>query len=372
MSNNRITGPVETSVRAGAARLAVIARVIVVVGCTVLLPVGAPVASSVVIVGVVLVWQAVSLLAGRRPRWAAAVDVIPLAAACVLLPWLDPPHGYLDLEDWSRPVTSICVGVAQILTRPWAGLGYALVAAAAMWAGSSLATGDGWDHGTTQATMLLWQAGMARALIELVVRNARRVDELTRATAAAERDAELTTARRADVKEHLAVLHDTVAATLTAASARGAGGPELRRRARSELSLLEPASRLVTVADLGTPPDGGTLDVTVTAAPPDQAGTIPPYAVDALLAARDEALRNVERHAGTGRAAVTVRHPEPGVVEVDVTDDGCGFRPEEVPGGVHLGLRLSVEERMRRAGGSARVVSAPGHGTRIALRWPAA
>jgi hypothetical protein len=35
-------------------------------------------------------------------------------------------------------------------------------------------------------------------------------------------------------------------------------------------------------------------------------------------------------------------------------------------------LRLSIEARMRRVGGSAVVVSAPGRGTRVQLRWPAA
>lgn len=372
LQTKRDNGPVETSVRAGAARIAAAARVIVVVGCTALLPIGAPTASSAVIVVAVLAWQVGFVVAGRWPRWTALVDIVPLAAVCVLLPWLDPPHGYLDLEDWSRPVTSMCVGVAQIITRPRDGVLYALTASAAMWTGSALTPGDDWGHGAAQATMLLWQAAMARCLIELVARGARRVDDLTLVTAAVRREAELATARQADVKEHLAVLHDTVAATLTAASSRDAGGPELRRRARLDLSRLGPAPRVATLDDLTTPPGDGTLDVTVTAEPPPEAATIPPYAVAALLAARNEALRNVERHAGTGRAELRVRHPGPGTVELDVVDDGRGFRPDDVPEGVHLGLRLSIDERMRRAGGSARVVSTPGRGTRVELRWPAA
>jgi hypothetical protein len=368
----RDIGPVETSVRAGAARIAVTARVLVVVGCSVLLPIGAPTATSAGLVVAALLWQSASVVARRWPKWTAVVDVVPLAAACVVLPWLDPPHGYLDLEDWSRPVTSVCVCAAQIFTHPRDGAAYALVGAAAMWSGSALAAGGHWAHGGTQAVMMLWQAGMARCLIELVARSARRVDDLTRATAVTRREAEVAAARQADVNDHLAVLHDTVATTLTAASSRAAVGPELRRRARADLSRLGPAPGTAVVTDLATPPVGGTLGVTVTHVPFPGVPMIPAYAVSALLAARDEALRNVERHAGTGRAHLRVRQPAADKVELDVVDDGRGFRPDEVPAGVHLGLRLSIEERMHRAGGSARVVSAPGRGTRVELRWPSA
>ncbi|MFG1610247.1 sensor histidine kinase [Actinoplanes sp. NPDC049265] len=344
---------------------------LVVLACTALLPIGGDPAASMAVVAAVLAWQAVFVMLTHRPRWTVTVDGILLAAACVLLPWLHPEHGYLDLDDWARPVTSVCVGAAQFYTRPGDGAGYTMVTAAAVWLGSTLATGPSWDVGVAQSVMLLWQGALARCLIVLVCRGARRVDELTDATAGLRRDAELTSARRADVEDHLAVLHDTVAATLTAASSRGAGGPSLRSRARSDLSRLGPAPRTATFADLTTPPDGAGLTVTVVP-PATRPAAVPPHALEALLAARDEALRNVERHAGTDRARLEVRLPSPGTVEVAVVDEGRGFRPDAVAGGAHLGLRLSVHARMRRAGGSARVVSVPGAGTRVELCWPAA
>jgi hypothetical protein len=367
----RHTGPVETSVKTAAARIAIVARVLVVVACTALLPIGGPPAASAVVVAAVLLWQVAFVAATRWPRWTAAVDVVPLAAAGVLLPLFHPAHGHLDQDDWARPVTSVCVGAAQFYTRPRTGAVYTLVTSAAVWLGSTRATGDDWDLGGSQAVMLLWQGALARCLIVLVSRSARRVDDLAVATATLRRDAELTTARRADVEEHLATLHDTVAATLTAASSRGAGGPELRRRARSDLSRLEPAPRAGTFADLTTPPQSDTLGVVTVLPPAHGTPAIPPYAINALLLARDEAVRNVERHAGTDEVRLELRLPTVDSVELDVVDDGRGFRPAEVPGGVHLGLRLSIDARMRRAGGSARVVSAPGKGTRVELRWPA-
>jgi len=366
----RRIGPVETSIRAAAARIAMTARVLVVVACTALLPLGTSSQAIAVVVAAVLAWQVAFVAAARSPSTAAAVDGVLLAAACVLLPWLHLAHGYLDLNDWERKVTTVCVGAAQFYTRARDGTVPALVVAAAVWVGSTLA-GDGWDVGTGQTVMLLWQAVLSRCLIELVVRAARRVDDLTADTAAIRREAELTAARRADVEDHLAVLHDTVAATLTAASAHGAGGPELRRRARADLSLLDPAPRIATFADLTTPPVDSTLEVTTMLRPAHAVAAIPAYAMSALLAARDEALRNAERHAGTGRARLEVRLPAPGAVDVDVIDDGRGFRPDGVSDGAHFGVRLSIEARMRRAGGSARIVSAPGRGTRVELRWPA-
>jgi len=362
----RAIGPVENSVKIGAARISMTARALVVTACTALLPIGGNAKASVVTVAAVLTWQGAAVAVGRWPELAAAVDGVPLAVACVLLPWFHPAHGYLDLDDWLRTVTTVCVGAAQFYTRVRVGTGHVLLVAGAVWLGSTLAD-DVWDVGAAQSVMLLWQGAMGRGLIWLTCRGARQVDDLTADTAAIRREVELTTARRADVEEHLAVLHDTVAATLTAASSRFAGGPELRRRARSDLSLLEP--RIATFTDLTMPPGNSKLEVAVVLASPHVAPDIPAYAMSALLAARDEALRNVERHAGTDRARLELRVPAPDAVEIDVIDDGRGFRT--VAPGDHFGLRLSIEARMRRAGGDARVSSTPGRGTRVELRWPA-
>jgi signal transduction histidine kinase len=368
MRESRAAGPAETSVTAAAARFAVAARTVVVIACTALLPVGGAGKAAATLVPAVLAWQAGCVAAGRS-RLAAATDCLPLAAACVLLPWLDLPHGHLDLDDWARPVTSVCVGAAQFSTGPRTGTVYTCVVAAAVGLGSMMATAGDWDLHASQATMVLWQGALARCLMVLLARSARHLDESTAATAAARREADLSAARRADVAEHLAALHDTVAATLTAAASPGAAGPELRQRARSDLSRLKPAA---SFADLRTPPETGTLRITVAPATAHDSPAIPPSAMNALVAARDEALRNVERHAGTGEARLEVRMPSPNAVELDVVDHGRGFSPSDVAQGEHLGLRLSIEERMRRAGGSARVVSAPGRGTRVELRWPAA
>src|SRR6202020_3089573 len=58
--------------------------------------------------------------------------------------------------------------------------------------------------------------------------------------------------------------------------------------------------------------------------------TLPSPVADQLAACVGEALRNVERHAGTGQAEVTVTGG-PGWASVKITDRGRGFDPSGTP-----------------------------------------
>ncbi len=84
-----------------------------------------------------------------------------------------------------------------------------------------------------------------------------------------------------------------------------------------------------------------------------------------------EGLTNVARHARASSVEVSITQDGP-LVTVTVRDDGIGFDPavaEGQPG--HYGL-LGLRERARIAGGSLEVESAPGAGTTLRLRVPAA
>jgi signal transduction histidine kinase len=82
-----------------------------------------------------------------------------------------------------------------------------------------------------------------------------------------------------------------------------------------------------------------------------------------------EALSNVVRHSGAGMVSVAV-HAEGSEVVVLVEDDGEGFDSSSSVGdGAGLGL-LGMNERAVSAGGSVRVESSPGGGTRVRLRIP--
>jgi two-component system CheB/CheR fusion protein len=87
-----------------------------------------------------------------------------------------------------------------------------------------------------------------------------------------------------------------------------------------------------------------------------------------------ELLFNVIKHAGTDRAEVEVEEVD-GTVRLAVTDRGEGFDPALLEGKTgrqdSLGLRR-VRERVELQGGEVRIDSAPGKGTRVVIRVPAA
>ncbi len=97
--------------------------------------------------------------------------------------------------------------------------------------------------------------------------------------------------------------------------------------------------------------------------------TLPSPVADQLVACVGEALRNVERHAGTGQAEVTVTGGA-GWAIVKVSDHGHGFDPATTPPS-RRGIRESITGRMLAAGGQAAIASRPGAGTTVTVSWPA-
>lgn len=80
-----------------------------------------------------------------------------------------------------------------------------------------------------------------------------------------------------------------------------------------------------------------------------------------------EALNNVIRHARTREAQVRLSASET-LITLEITDQGAGFEPRDVPG-ERFGLR-SIRERARLFGGLAVIRSQPGQGTSIHVDWP--
>src|SRR5215207_6503220 len=101
---------------------------------------------------------------------------------------------------------------------------------------------------------------------------------------------------------------------------------------------------------------------------------LPAAAAEALLASTREALRNAVRHARARHVAVNWRAIREGPLlrlSSRVEDDGAGFEIGSVPAD-RLGLRLSMAERMRDAGGTCSVSSERGVGTTVELAWTGA
>lgn len=89
---------------------------------------------------------------------------------------------------------------------------------------------------------------------------------------------------------------------------------------------------------------------------------------EAVIGATRAALDNVVRHAGADRAEVVVGVRD-GTLSVLVVDDGIGFAADDVDPD-RLGVRSSIDERVRRVGGAVRVWSGD-EGTTVMLTVPA-
>ena len=93
----------------------------------------------------------------------------------------------------------------------------------------------------------------------------------------------------------------------------------------------------------------------------------------ALFRIGQAALHNVELHAAADGVEVDLAF-EPDCVRLRVTDDGCGFKVpqnlDELPEVGKLGL-VGMRERAELVGGTLRLTSRPGAGTRVDVQVPA-
>lgn len=84
-----------------------------------------------------------------------------------------------------------------------------------------------------------------------------------------------------------------------------------------------------------------------------------------------ESIQNASKHARASRVDVAILQSTDGAVEICIQDDGRGFNPERVIEHAMGGAGLKgMRERAELLGGVLDIASAPGEGTRIALRVP--
>jgi len=171
------------------------------------------------------------------------------------------------------------------------------------------------------------------------------------------------------------ILHDSALQTLEIVARSTSVDDAVRGQARSEAMTLRLALQGEPAADSGGMLEGLQqlaihfarrglrVEVHDTGLEfrPDQAG------VRALCDATREALVNVAKHAGVDRAVVSARSTGT-AVEVTVRDHGHGFDPLAPVAG--FGLRQSIEGRLAEVGGTVKIWSAPGRGTRLIMVVP--
>lgn len=94
---------------------------------------------------------------------------------------------------------------------------------------------------------------------------------------------------------------------------------------------------------------------------------LPPDVTLCLFRIVQEALQNANKYSGAGLVTISL-HGRPEGLRLTVADDGVGFDVDSV-WGTGLGL-ISMEERVEAIGGTLKVHSAPGAGTRLEVTVP--
>ncbi|GAA3474943.1 sensor histidine kinase [Nonomuraea roseola] len=218
----------------------------------------------------------------------------------------------------------------------------------------------------------VWFAVIVFFIRRYLAAQATRLDGLAEQRLAAEAERVAEQARLA----HYRQLHDTVLATLTAIARGGLDHhtEEVRRRCAADAAYV----RALIRQDTAGPATGLCNGLARAVARAAGLGLCVRYAAEALpedlpadvavamAEAGAEALNNAARHSGEREAWLTAVAVD-GVVTVRVVDRGRGFDPGWVEPG--YGLRSSVIGRMAEVGGSAKIITAPGEGVCVELRW---
>jgi hypothetical protein len=308
-------------------------------------------------------------LSGLAPA-VVLTDAAVISALALAQQHLVPAALIMDNTTWMLPLACTSVYILQIALPPWLGLSGAAVLV--------VAYGLGAGH-PADAFLLVVEAIVAAGLVAVIRGGARQADAIVVVGLETERHIRAEEARRADEREQHRQLHDTVLSTLTMVAAGAFAEPaqSLTAQAVRDLRVLQglegaPAvpDGLAPLTDLGpklrqTAVSTKDLTVGLKLVPV----TLPSPVADQLVACVGEALRNVERHAGTGQAEVAVSGGT-GWAVVKITDRGRGFdQAATLPS--RRGIRESITGRMLAVGGRAVIASRPGAGTTVTVSWPA-
>jgi signal transduction histidine kinase len=321
---------------------------------------------------VLCLWSAFFTWEVRRSGLTPAVvlaDAAVISALALSQQHLVPVVLIMDSTTWMLPLACTSVYIMQIALRPRLALPGAAILVIAYGVGAGHLV-DGW--------LLVAETIVVAGLVAVIRGGARQADEVVAAGLETERRLRAEEARRADEQDQHRQLHDTVLSTLTmvAAGAFAERSTALTAQAARDLRVLQGLEGAPAVPGGQAPLTDLTPKLEQAAASTSELAvglnlvpvTLPSPVADQLVACVGEALRNVERHAGTGQAEITVSGGE-GWAVVKITDCGRGFDPAATPPS-RRGIRESITGRMLAAGGRAAIASRPGAGTTVTVSWP--
>lgn len=313
-------------------------------------------------VAIATLWRVVAVLCWLLQITTFAAWDAPDAAA--VLPWL-----------WT--VQPAAVMLLALLLPAWKAIAWTVGLALAPLASALVFTGGVPEKVLHNTPLAL--TGITLVFIFAGVRGRLRATYVAEAAAReSERRSALVRAEAAQQRALARLVHDEVLAVFTAALQFGGRIPdELRAEARAALDILEGGSlREPDETPVPTDAVAGELRRVVQDADPHATvdadvteGAVPRLVVDAFAGAAGEAVRNSIRHGGSGVDVHVHIRAGDGALDLTARDDGPGFDARRVPA-ERLGVRESILGRIRALdGGSADIVSAPGEGTEVRLRW---
>jgi signal transduction histidine kinase len=336
-----------------------------------------------------LVALAVATIAKVAVRGAALAFAVLYALALVAWPFLvADPSAFVDQTPWLYYICTVATTAAVVALPAPLATGYTLIVPSIYGVIRLLPAGGG-----ANALLAVLDAmyaiilGVVVLIIVVMLRQA--AEAVDTAQEAALQRYDLAARQHATENERVkvdALVHDSVLTTLlSAAAAETHEEQELAARmARDAVKRLDEAGAAGPRAldRVGLPVLVRRLRAALTtfSAPFTvrvvNAGGVelPVEAVEALYSATVQAMVNSMQHADepdrSTRRELRIRGVRTGGCVIEVADNGVGFKRHEVPD-ERLGLRVSIEERMANAGGSAEISSQPGHGTLVTVAWPA-
>jgi signal transduction histidine kinase len=213
------------------------------------------------------------------------------------------------------------------------------------------------------ATLRSWIAGVDEANAEAIAS----------AIARARVDASERERQRLDALVHDQVLHALLSAAAAETETEQRAAAALATESIGKLEQIDDETdplatvsanglfRALRKAALRLNPE---VRVSLSASEPLAIGSAP---AEALTAATIQALENALQHAEAADITLDMRASKQ-LVEVSVRDNGKGFLIDRVPRN-RLGLQTSIIQRVNAIGGDAEIISKPGSGTSVTLRW---
>ncbi len=331
------------------------------------------------VLAVMALWTLLSSVAYSAPsRRTAALLITDLLVTAAALLSTEFVQSSRSLQDGAMPVTATWVaGPVLAWAVTWGVRGGVISAVVTDVCDIALRRPSvpAMTHGSQlSGPIMLLLAGIFVGYLSMLAR---------RAELALQRATEIEAASRE--RERLARgIHDSVLQVLALVQRRGAeaGGEaaEIGRLAGEQ----EAALRSLIAAE-GEPPPSGELDIrallsrqssaSVSVITPAEPVRLPAEAARELASAVRAALDNVRQHCSAGTRAWVLVEDEGGCVAVTVRDEGQGIAPGRLADAAadgRLGVSHAICGRVRDLGGSASISSAPGAGTEVRLRVPAA